>query len=218
MASLALRRAAIAGTAAALALGAAACGGGGTQAGGTAPARTTTANGFAGTPALKGAPALDFVLRDQNGRDVRLFAQRGRVVLLTFIYTHCPDVCPLITAHLNDALRRLGPKRESVRVLAVTVDPARDTAPVIRAYAREHGLLPQFRFLRGSVPALRQVWQNYNVLAMQRNSEVVDHSAPTLLIDQRGRPRVYYEARFRTGAVVHDVRLLLAQRAGAATG
>jgi cytochrome oxidase Cu insertion factor (SCO1/SenC/PrrC family) len=93
----------------------------------------------------------------------------------------------------------------------VTVDPARDTEPVIRAYVRDHALVPQFRFLRGTVPQLRQVWQNYNVLSMPRNSEVVDHSAPTLLIDQRGRPRVYYESHFRTAAVVHDVRLLLAR-------
>jgi protein SCO1/2 len=173
---------------------------------------------FAGHQALPGAPAVDFTLLDQDGRRVSLSAQRGRVVLLTFIYTHCPDVCPLITAHLNEALQRLGPQRSSVRVLAVTVDPARDTESEIRAYVRQHGLLPQFRFLRGSVPALRQVWQNYNVLAMARNSEVVDHSAPTLLIDQRGRPRVYYESRFPAAAVVHDVRLLLARGAGAMTG
>ena len=69
--------------------------------------------------------------------------------------------------------------------------------------------MQEFHFVIRPVPALRQVWQNYNVLAMARNQEVIDHSAPTVLIDQRGRPRAYYLPGFRTSDVLHDVRLLL---------
>jgi protein SCO1 len=165
-----------------------------------------------GVAALAGAEALDFTLRDQDGRPVGLRAQRGRVVLLTFLYTHCRDVCPLIAVNLNDVLRGLGAQRQQVRVIAVSVDPARDTRSAIRAFVKLHRLLPEFRYVTGPVPALRQVWQNYNVLAMPRNQEVVDHSSPTLLIDRAGRPRTVYPSNLETGPVLHDVRKLLAAR------
>lgn len=165
-----------------------------------------------GVPVLADAKATDFALRDQDGRVVTLAGQRGRIVLLTFLYTHCRDVCPLIAANLNDVLRGLGPQRHDVRVIAVSVDPARDTRRAIRDYVKLHRLLPEFRYVRGPVTALRQVWQNYNVLAMPRNQEVVDHSAPTLLIDRGGRPRLVYPSSLETGPVLNDVRRLLSAR------
>jgi protein SCO1/2 len=166
----------------------------------------------AGVPVLADAKAIDFMLRDQDGRVVTLVGQRGRIVLLTFLYTHCRDVCPLIAANLNDVLRGLGPQRRDVRVIAVSVDPARDTRRAIRDYVKLHRLLPEFRYVRGPVTALRRVWQNYNVLAMPRNQEVVDHSAPTLLIDRGGRPRLVYPSSLETGPVLNDVRKLLSAR------
>jgi protein SCO1 len=192
--------------------------GGCSRAGDTAAAPTTQPTGqgspkLTGAAVLPGSPALDFSLRDAYGRAVRLSAQRGRVVLLTFLYTQCRDVCPIIAEHLNTVLRELGPARREVTVIAVSVDPARDTPAAVRAYIRLHGLLPEFHFASRPVPTLRRVWQNYNVLAMARNQEVVDHSAPTLVIDRLGRPRVYYLPGFRTSDVLHDVRLLLARPA-----
>lgn len=163
-----------------------------------------------GTRVLADSQAADFALRDQDGKLVRLSAQRGRLVLLTFLYTHCRDVCPLIAENLNDVLRQLGPRRDDVRVIAVSVDPARDTRPAIRAYVRLHRLLPQFRYVTGPRAKLQRVWQNYNVLSMPRNEEVVDHSALTLLIDQRGRPRTYYASNVLTPPILRDVRKLLA--------
>jgi protein SCO1 len=162
-----------------------------------------------GVPALADAKAIDFALRDQDGRLVTLAGQRGRIVLLTFLYTHCRDVCPLIAVNLNDVLRGLGSQRRDVRVLAVSVDPARDTRRAIREFVRLHRLLPEFRYLTGPVSRLRQVWQNYNVLAMPRNQEVVDHSAPTLLIDRSGRPHTVYPSNLETGPVLRDVEKLL---------
>jgi protein SCO1/2 len=153
--------------------------------------------------------APDFTLRDQDGRVTRLSAQRRKVVIVTFLYTHCRDVCPLIAANLGEVLRDLGASRDRVRVLAVTVDPARDTRPAIREFIRLRRLLPEFRYLTGPITRLRTIWQDYNVLAMARNEEVVDHSAPTLLIDQRGRFRAFYPPSFREQTVLHDVRVLL---------
>jgi protein SCO1/2 len=194
----------------AVALAAALAGCGGGHGGRSTAARTTTSK-LAGAAVLPGSPALDFSLRDAYGQAVSLSGQRGRVVLLTFLYTHCRDVCPIIAANLNTVLRELGPARRQATVLAVSVDPARDTAAAVRAYVKLHRLLPQFRFLIGPASALRPVWQNYNVLALVRNSEVVDHSAPTLLIDRQGRPRAYYDTNLRPLDVLHDVRLMLAR-------
>jgi protein SCO1/2 len=94
-------------------------------------------------------------------------------------------------------------------VLAVSVDPVGDTPESVHAFVAEHGLGPQFSYLTGTRPQLQPVWQAYNVLATPRNEQVVDHSAPTLLIDQKGRPRVYYDSSFTAAPIVHDVRLLL---------
>jgi len=195
-----------------------AAGCGGADGNTTAPAAAVRRAGpskLAGAAVLPGSPAVDFSLRDAYGHAVRLSAQRGRVVLLTFLYTQCRDVCPVIAAHLNTVLRELGPARQEATVIAVSVDPARDTPAAVRAYTQLHQLAPEFHFVSRPMAALRQVWQNYNVLAIARNQEVIDHSAPTLLIDRRGRPRAYYLPGFRTSDVLHDVRLLLAERASA---
>jgi protein SCO1 len=152
----------------------------------------------------------DFALRDQRGDIVRLSSQRGKVVLVTFLYTNCPDVCPLIAENLNGALRELGPDRASVRVLAVSVDPHGDTPKAVRSYARRHHLLPEFHYLIGSQQDLLPVWKAYDVTAVARNPELVDHSAFTLLVDREGVGRAVFDATVRSKAVVHDVRLLLA--------
>jgi protein SCO1/2 len=163
---------------------------------------------FAGAelPVAKRAP--DLALRDQDGALVRLSAQRGRYVVVTFLYTHCPDVCPLIAANLNTALRSLGARRDGVRVLAVSVDPQGDTPAAVRAYGRRLRLLPQFRYLIGTKPQLMRVWRDYGVLAVARDKELVDHVASTMLVDRRGRRRVLYGANVKAADVVHDLRVL----------
>ena len=80
------------------------------------------------------APAIS--LRDASGAPVTLAGQRGRYVLVTFLYTHCPDVCPLIASNLNGAVRALGARGKNVRVLAISVDPKGDTPAAVRAYVK----------------------------------------------------------------------------------
>jgi protein SCO1/2 len=151
------------------------------------------------------APPID--LHDADGRRVTLAGQRGRVVLVTFLYTHCPDVCPLIAANLNTALRTLGPNA-GVTVLAVSVDPKGDTASAVRAYERDKHLVPRFRYLIGSAAQLRKVWAAWHVLAVRQKPDVVDHVAYTALVDRSGKERVLYDAQVRAAQVVHDVRAL----------
>ena len=187
---------------------AAGCGGDDGSAG---AAGTTNGSPFAGAELTPPRQAGDFSLRDQDGKLVSLSAQRGKIVLLTFLYTRCPDVCPLIAENLNGTLRDLSPEeRASVRVLAVSVDPEHDTPAAVRAYARRHHLLPQFRYLIGTKQELEGVWKEYGVAAVARDPELVDHTALTLVVDREGLGRVLFDASVQARDVTHDVRLLLA--------
>jgi protein SCO1/2 len=153
--------------------------------------------------------APPIALREASGRRVTLAGQRGRYVLVTFVYTHCPDVCPLIVANLNAVLRELGPARTKLRVLAVSVDPVGDTPRAVRAYARQKHLLPQFLYLIGSRAELRPVWAAWNVLAVQSKPDLVDHVAYTALVDPAGKERALYDASVRASQVLHDLRVLM---------
>jgi protein SCO1/2 len=151
-----------------------------------------------------------FALHDQDGRTVALAQQRGRVVLLTFLYTHCPDVCPLVAGNLNVALRDLGPRRRRVRVLAISVDPAGDTRASVRRFVRQHQLVPEFRYLTGPRATLRRLWAAYGVKSLkQAGGDRVDHTLYTLLLDRSLRGRVIYDSTATGSDIEHDIRLLL---------
>jgi protein SCO1/2 len=162
---------------------------------------------FRGTE-LEAQPSPDFVLHDETGAPVQLSKLRGHPVLLTFLYTHCPDVCPLIATNLGAAVRRLGPTGKDVRVLAVSVDPKGDTQAAARNFVKEKRLPPEFHFLIGTRPELQRVWRSYHIAADKGPENTVNHSAYTLLIDGDGKQRVLYDAQVRAGAVAHDVRAL----------
>lgn len=193
----------------ALALLATAGCGGSSGASESAPPATTSASGFAGAAVLPPRPAQPISLHDADGRAVTLAGERGHYVLVTFLYTHCPDVCPLIAANLNGALRALGPSRELVRVLAVSVDPAGDTPAAVHAYMRRLHLEPQFRYLIGFRADLRRVWTAWHVLSIQRKPGLVDHVAYTALIDRAGKERVLYDSQVHAQQVIHDLRRLM---------
>ena len=195
------------------ALAASACGGGGQSQEHGDGASLTVGGGsgrYAGGELSPPKATPDFTLTDQSGEQVRMAAQRGKLVLLTFLYTHCPDVCPLITQNLNQALQSLGPERDDVRVLAVSVDPEGDTPRSVDGFAKTHHLLPQFHYLVGSRGELTRVWKAYGVAAVASDPELVDHTAYTMLVDRSGEGRVIYDSQVKAKDVVHDVRLLLA--------
>jgi protein SCO1/2 len=186
----------------AVAVLAAGCGGGG---GGTTAAQ----------PAFDGAvlqdqsqAAPDFTLDDQDGRPVSVAAQRGHWLVVTFLYTHCPDVCPLIAANLNGALVSPTGKQAGLRVIAVSVDPKRDTPAAVRRYVAEHRLAPTFHYVIGTRAQLRPVWRAYNVATRPGPSGTVAHSSFELLVDPQGKLRLVYDANVKTAQVVHDLKLL----------
>jgi protein SCO1/2 len=199
-------RQAIAAILAGAGLGAAGCGGGRHA----APATTTHAHGAQSTT-VRTDPSPAFSLRDQDGRRVSLAAQRDSVVLVTFLYTRCPDVCPLLATNLNTALRLLAAReRSQVRVLAISVDPEHDTPRAVRRFIADHHLVPQFRYLTGTRASLRPIWQGYNVLAIPATEERVDHSAYVVLVDRRGMIRTYLAATTGATTVARRVREALA--------
>jgi protein SCO1 len=153
----------------------------------------------------------DFALHDQNGRLERLSAQRGKVVVMTFLYTHCPKLCPLTAVHIDEALDRLGPRRSAVTVLAVSVDPFGDTPAAVRKFVRSHRLGPQFHYLTGPKQALLRVWRQYDVNSIAVDgTKKPDHTLYVLLLDRRGKSRVLFDATATPAAMAHDLRLLLA--------
>jgi protein SCO1/2 len=175
----------------------------------TPPASTSAFAGGELNPP-RAAPPLS--LHDASGRRFTLSGQRGRYVLVTFIYTHCPDVCPLITSNLNTVLRTLGPK-SNIEVLAVSVDPKGDTRAAVHAYEKAKHLEPAFHYLIGTRAELRPVWAAWHVLAVDRKPDLVDHAAYTALIDPAGKQRVLYDAQVNAQQVLHDLRLLKKLRA-----
>lgn len=195
------------------ALLAAGCGSDSEQDAGSEVASVSTVeddDGWAG--AALGNPGVvpDFVLTDHEGKRVRISDQRGKIVLLTFLYTQCPDICPLMADNLNAALLQLDPAtRDDVRVLAVSVDPERDTPATVRGYVKVHRLVPQFRYLIGSERELTKVWEKFEVQAVARDPELIDHTAYTLLIDRDGRGLVLYPSDFTSEEILTDLRRVL---------
>jgi len=129
-----------------------------------AEAQAAPANpGLVGTVIAQPVAAADFSLVDQRGTLFRMSSARGRVVVLSFIYTHCADLCPYVTIKLKAARSLLGPDADKVVFVAITTDPQRDTPAVIARYSKEAGLYDSWHFLTGSIEALQKVWASYGV-------------------------------------------------------
>ena len=165
---------------------------------------------FDGTPLSAVAP--NFTLSDQSGRPWSLAAQHGKSVALYFGYTHCPDDCPLTLAKLSRAIAALGAAGSNAEIAFVTVDPARDTPPVLAAYIRRfHGA--RIVGLTGSRAALGRIYAAYHVWAQripgnERTGYAVAHASPVFLIDANGRLRVVHDDDDARGAFTHDLRNL----------
>lgn len=163
---------------------------------------------FNGAQLTPPAAAPNFALHDQNGRRVTVAGERGHWTIVTFLYTKCPDVCPLIAASLNGALHSEAGKTAGLRVLAVSVDPARDTQAAVHQYAITHRLAPAFHFLTGTSPQLERVWSAYHVAAQPGPRGSVTHSTFEILIDPQGNERLIYDATITTADLVGDLSKL----------
>lgn len=176
-------------------------------------AATTASSAFAGAvlDPPQQAPALR--LRDQDGRIVDLGDSRGKAVLVTFLYTRCPDVCQIIASNLRTALADLGPRADQVQVIAVSVDPKGDTPKAVADFLRRHGLTGRMEYLLGSADRLGRTWEAWKVGSKRDagNPEFVAHSALVYGIDAHGMLRTIYSANFKPRDMAHDVPLLAAR-------
>ena len=158
--------------------------------------------------------APDFSLRDQNGQTVTMSQLKGKVVALTFLYTHCPDVCPLMASQLAAADQRLGPDASKVEIVSVSVDPLGDTLPAVKKFTEDHNLAgdANWHYLMGSPGQLQPVWADYHVGSTASSEgaiQGVDHSAMVYLTDTTGRLRVILSSNFTVSDFVQDAQALL---------
>ena len=144
-------------------------------------------------------PAPEFALTSQDGMPVSLKGLRGKVVALTFIYTKCPDICPLLTQKMVGVQDALGADfGKSIAFVSITLDPAHDTPAVLKDYAQFWGAQPAgWSFLTGTPEAVTAVTRHYGVFARENSDGGVDHTQLTSIIDRDGVMRVQYlGARF----------------------
>jgi protein SCO1/2 len=173
-------------------------------------AKLGTFEGLALSP-LVAAPALD-TLRNYDGSSFDLAAERGKAVFVTFLYAHCPDVCPLIASNLHNAYAKMTPAmRSRVGIVAVSVDPHGDTAGTVAAFVREHELTGEARYLIGSARQLGAVWEAWKVgsQADASNPGLVNHSALIYGVSASGKLTTVYAANFEPRQLIHDVPGLL---------
>jgi len=160
--------------------------------------------------------AKDFQLTDHNGQPRSLQDFRGKIVVLFFGYTQCPDVCPTSMTELAEVKKLLGADGEKLQGLFVTVDPARDTPDMLKAYMANFD--PTFLALYAASPeklaALAKDYKVYykKVEGKTPTSYTMDHSAGSYIYDTQGRLRLYTRYGSGAPAMASDIKLLLQQK------
>jgi protein SCO1 len=186
--------------------------------------------GATSAPRLVGAAAMNppmraynFRLTDQWGRAVSLASLRGKAVALTFLYTHCPDVCPLMAEKMGQAETLLGTSAKRVALVAVSVDPRGDTAVAVRSFLRLHHLTHTLVYLTGSFETLKAVWSHYYigtdaaevnpgaVKDTAASPDLVTHTALVYVIDPQGNIRLFLPDSFAPRDLATDLELLASE-------
>lgn len=160
-------------------------------------------------PPIK-APEIELI--DQDGQSFRLSDHHGKVVLVFFGYTNCPDVCPLTLSDFKLIKADLDEQTDQVSFVFVTVDPERDTQERLKAYLANFD--PAFVGLTGSLSELESVWKAYGVYQAKQDTGsaagyLVDHTARTYAIDKNGDLRLTYPFEMERQALLEDVRHLI---------
>lgn len=184
--------------------------------------RSTPTDPFKATDITGVQWAREFDLVDHNGRRRTLVDFRGKIVLLFFGYTNCPDACPTALAEMAQVVERLGPDGKRVQGLFITTDPARDTAQRLATYVP--AFHPSFLGLRGTPDEIQRIAKDFKVYfradvpvadahaahGSESANYMVNHSTGILVFDRNARVRLYVGAQGRSvEAMVHDVKLLL---------
>ena len=158
--------------------------------------------------------AKDFALTDHNGKPRTLADFRGKVVLVFFGYTHCPDVCPTTMAEMAGVMKELGKDADRVQVLFVTLDPARDTPALLAKYVPAFD--PRFLGLSGNQAATEKTAKEFKIFFQKvdgktPDSYTIDHTAGSYVFDAKGRVRLFIRHGQGAAPSAHDLALLLKQ-------
>lgn len=163
---------------------------------------------------LEKKDAPDFTLTDGvTGKSLTLSSLRKNTVALTFLYTRCPDVCPLTAGQFRAAQRSLGDDAAKVEFVAVSVDPEGDTPAAVREFSEAHDLSDRWHYLIGPRSQLETVWALYGIGSFASSgARAVEHNDAIYLIDSRGRERALLHASDPPTWLPHDLRTLIGER------
>jgi protein SCO1/2 len=169
---------------------------------------------FRGVDVTGAEYARDLPLTDQHGKARHLSDFAGKVVVVFFGFTQCPDVCPTSLHELAEVKKMLGPDGDRLQGIFVTVDPERDTPEVLAAYMANFD--PSFLALRGSPEQLAAVAKDFKIYYKKvegktPTSYTMDHSAGSYVYDAAGRLRLYHRYGSGAQALASDVKVLLAE-------
>ena len=156
--------------------------------------------------------AQDFALTDHNGKARTLADFKGKVVLMFFGYTQCPDVCPTTMVEMAGVMKALGADAERVQVLFVTVDPERDTQALLAQYVPAFD--PRFLGLYGDAAATAKVAKEFKLFYAKvegktPGSYTMDHTAGSYVFDRNGKIRLFVRHGMGPEPIAHDLKLLL---------
>jgi protein SCO1 len=160
------------------------------------------------------APAPPLSLHNYLGQPVNIDSYRGKAVLVTFLYTNCPDICPLITSNLRVAQNLMGPAVSSkAQIIAVSVDPRGDTPKAVGAFLARHEMTGRMQYLVGSAPELARVWKAWGVGSERddQQPQFINHSGLIYGVTASGKRITIYAASFQPAEIAHDVPLLAAR-------
>ena len=165
-----------------------------------------SATDFNGTALSDGGPAPDFVLTDQFGESVSLADMRGRAVALSFLFTSCPDVCPVVTTQLKRLYDELGADADSVEFVSVSVDPERDDPQAAMRYLERWGVANEWRYLTGARADLEPIWAAYYI------SPVIDDADAAARISSRQDAATAAAPKPSSGGAIDALRSEIAER------
>lgn len=162
-------------------------------------------------------PDLKFQMTNDLGKPVTASNYHGKIALLYFGYTHCPDVCPLTLVHLHTVLQKLGKHADDVQVLFVTVDPTRDTVPVLHQYVTAFD--PRFVGLTGTQNAIAKLTKRYRAYFKRESPQSsstpgdydVTHSSAIYIFGRDGHARLLATPGDPNDAILHDLKILVQQ-------
>jgi len=157
--------------------------------------------------------AKGFSLNDHTGKPVTLESYKGKVVVLFFGFTHCPDVCPTTMAEMSAVMKELGPDADKVQVLFATLDPERDTRELLSQYVP--GFDPRFVGLYGTPAQIAATAKEFKVFYQKvpgktPDSYTIDHTAGSYVFDKTGKLRLFLRHGGGPAPIVHDLKLLVA--------